>query len=71
MTVNELISGWSQKEKDDLKDLIEDCRERERVIKNAREKSLKGIEAIEDSLRGDLGEMVWGIVANPNSIGKC
>jgi len=71
MTVDELISTWSQKEQDDLKDLIEDCREREKVIKEARERSLKGIEAIEMTLRGDLGEMIWAITANRNSIGKC
>jgi len=71
MTVNEIIAGWSDQEKEDLKDLIEECREREKIIKDARDKSLKGIEVIESALLGDLGEMVWAIVANQDSMGRC
>jgi hypothetical protein len=71
MTVDELIAGWSQKERDDLKDLIDDCREREKVIREAREKSLKGIEIIEMEHRGQMAELIWAVIANHDSIGKC
>ena len=71
MTVDELIAGWSSKEKEDLKDLIDDCREREKVIREAREKSLKGIEIIEMEHRGQMAELIWAIVSNHDSIGKC
>jgi hypothetical protein len=36
-TVDELVSGWTPEEKEMLKDLIDECREREKIlIENSR-----------------------------------
>lgn len=71
MSIDDLVSTLSEREKEFHKDLIVECRRREAAIKDAREKSLKGIEIIEYDLLGQVGEFVFFRVANKRSFGRC
>jgi ABC-type branched-subunit amino acid transport system ATPase component len=54
MTVDELIAGWTEEEKENLKELIEECREREKSIEENRRLSLEGLKRLADEIVGDL-----------------
>jgi hypothetical protein len=54
MTVDELITDWTEEEKENLKELIEECREREKSIEENRRLSLKGLKRLADEIVGDL-----------------
>ena len=71
MSIDEFVSTLSEREKEFHKDLIVECRRREAAIKDARERSLKGIEIIANDLLGQVGEVVFFRVANKKSFGKC
>lgn len=70
MTIDELVSTLTVEEKEYHKDLIEECRRREAAIKEAREKSLKGIEIIANDLLGEVGEFIFYRIANKKSLGR-
>jgi hypothetical protein len=59
MTVNELISDWTDQEKEDLKDLIGECREREKQIEENRRLSLDGLKRLADEIVGDLVDYLY------------
>jgi len=69
MSIDDFVSTLSEAEFH--KDLIVELRRREAPIKDAREKSLKGIEIIEYDLLGQVGESVFFRVANKRSFGRC
>ena len=71
MTIDDFVSTLSEREKEYHKDLIEECRRREAAIKEARERSLKGIEIIANDLLGQVGEFIFFRVANKRSFGRC
>ena len=56
MTVDELISKWTPKERENLKELIKESQEREKRIQQAEKSSLRGITRITDNLIGWLVE---------------
>jgi iron-sulfur cluster repair protein YtfE (RIC family) len=55
-TVDEVIASWTPEEREQFKDLIDECKKRERMIADNRDKSLKGIKAIVDNMIGGLYE---------------
>ena len=71
MSIDDFVSTLSEAGKEFYKDLIVEFRRREAAIKDARGKSLKGIEIIEYDLLGQIGEFVFFRVANKKSLGRC
>lgn len=71
MSIDDFVLMLSEREKEFHKDFIAECRRREAAIKDAQEKSLKGVEIIEDHLLGQVGEFVFFRVANKRSFGRC
>jgi hypothetical protein len=58
MTVDETIVGWTDEEREDLKDLIDDCRQREKMIERARIESMRGLMRLTDNVIGELAEEI-------------
>jgi hypothetical protein len=54
MDVKELVGKWSPEEREKLKDLIEECLEREEAIKESGKRGDRAIKALGLDLRG------WG-----------
>lgn len=67
MTVDELISTWTSFEREQFKDLIDECRGREIQISDARAESLKRIKMISDDFNGRVGEALWFQMSNRKS----
>lgn len=51
-SVNEIISEWTKEEREKLKDLIEECRERERRLIENSEACKNNLSKITDCLKG-------------------
>jgi hypothetical protein len=67
-TVNEVVAEWSEEERERLKDLIKDCREREKgVIENSR-RSRENLAKLTDSLTS-LFSNSCGIGEKANEMG--
>jgi len=67
-TVNELVSEWSEEERERLRDLIEECREREkRLIENSR-RSAENLTKLTDSLTAIFSD-AYEIREKANKIG--
>lgn len=67
-TVDELVAEWSEEERERLKDLIKDCREREKgVIENSK-RSRENLAKLTDSLTS-LFSNSCGIREKANTIG--
>ena len=61
ITVDELIATWTPEEREALKDLIEECREREKANMRARVETARGLVRLADNLIGQLAEEVLNI----------
>jgi len=59
-TVEELISEWTPEEREKFKDLIEECREREKCNHRNLRQSLAGLKRITDNLIGKIIEENMG-----------
>jgi len=53
-TVDQLVSEWTEEEREKLKDLIEECREREKNISENSKRSRENLTKINESLQSFL-----------------
>ena len=53
-TVDQLVSEWTEEEREKLKDLIEECREREKTISENSKKSRESLAEINKSFQSFL-----------------
>ena len=53
-TVDQLVSEWTEEEREKLKDLIEECREREKTISENSKGSRESLAKINESLQSFL-----------------
>jgi predicted nucleic acid-binding Zn-ribbon protein len=53
-TVDQVVSEWSEEEREKLKDLIEECREREKKISENSKRSRENLAKINESLQSFL-----------------
>lgn len=56
-TVDQLVSEWTEEEREKLKDLIEECREREKKISESSKRSCENLTKINESLRSFLSSL--------------
>ena len=56
-TVDQLVSEWTEEEREKLKDLIEECREREKKISESSKRSRENLTKINESLRSFLSSL--------------
>lgn len=61
ITVDELIATWTPGEREALKGLIEECREREKANMRARIETARGLVRLADNLIGQLAEEVLNV----------
>jgi hypothetical protein len=66
--VDELVAEWSEEEREQLKDLIEECREREKEIMENSGRSRENLIKLTDSLTS-LFSNSWEIKEEFNMIG--
>ena len=66
--VDELVAEWSAEERDQLKDLIEECREREKEIIENSIRSRENLTKLTDSLTA-LFSQSWEFRKKVNMIG--
>lgn len=66
--VDELVAEWSEEEKEQLKDLIEECREREKEIMENSRRSRENLIKLTDSLTSLFSDS-WEIREKANMIG--
>jgi hypothetical protein len=53
-TVDQLVSGWTEEEREKLKDLIDECRERERKSLERAKRNNENISKLTESLQSFL-----------------
>jgi predicted nucleic acid-binding Zn-ribbon protein len=56
-TVDQLVSEWTEEEREKLKDLIEECREREKKISESSQRSRENLSKISESLQSFLSNL--------------
>jgi predicted nucleic acid-binding Zn-ribbon protein len=56
-TVDQLVSEWTEEERENLKDLIEECREREKKISESSKRSCENLTKINESLQSFLSSL--------------
>jgi len=56
-TVDQLVSEWTEEEREKLKDLIEECREREKKISESSKRSCENTTKINESLQSFLSSL--------------
>jgi len=56
-TVDQLVSEWTEEEREKLKDLIEECREREKKISESSKRSRENLTKINESLQSFLSSL--------------
>jgi predicted nucleic acid-binding Zn-ribbon protein len=56
-TVDQLVSEWTEEERENLKDLIEECREREKKISESSKRSRENLTKINESLQSFLSSL--------------
>ncbi len=56
-TVDQLVSEWTEEEREKLRDLIDECRERERIISENSTRSYENLAKIDESLRSFLSSL--------------
>ena len=56
-TVDQLVSEWTEEEREKLKDLIEECREREKKISESSKRSREDLTKINESLQSFLSSL--------------
>jgi predicted nucleic acid-binding Zn-ribbon protein len=56
-TVDQLVSEWTEEEREKLKDLIDECREREKKISENSERSRENLAKIDESLQSFLSSL--------------
>jgi predicted nucleic acid-binding Zn-ribbon protein len=56
-TVDQLVSEWTEEEREKLKDLIEECREREKKISENSTRSRENLTKINESLQSFLSSL--------------
>ncbi len=56
-TVDQVVSEWTEEEKEKLRDLIDECREREKKISENSERSRENLAKIDESLRSFLSSL--------------
>ena len=61
MTVDELISTWTEGERERHKDLIEECRQRERFNKDTQMEHARLLLKMSDAMTGRLAEALLTI----------
>jgi len=65
--VDELIKDWTDEEKEELKDLIEECRERETRNHENSVRNAKLLQAISDHRLGELAEILYHLMKGEKS----
>jgi predicted nucleic acid-binding Zn-ribbon protein len=53
-TVDQLVSEWTEEEREKLKELIDECREREKKISENSKRSCENLAKIDESLQSFL-----------------
>jgi chromosome segregation ATPase len=56
-TVDQLVSEWTEEEREKLKDLIEECREREKKILESSKRSRENLTKLTESLHSFLSSL--------------
>ncbi len=56
-TVDQLVSEWTEEEREKLRDLIDECRERERIISENSTRSYENLAKIDESLQSFLSSL--------------
>ena len=56
-TVDQLVSEWTEEERERLRDLIEECREREKKISESSKRSCENLTKINESLGSLLSSL--------------
>ena len=56
-TIDQLVSEWTEEEREKLKDLIEECREREKNISENSKRSRESLAKINGSLQSFLSSL--------------
>ncbi len=56
-TVDQLVSEWTEEEREKLKDLIEECREREKKISESSKRNGENLTKINESLQSFLSSL--------------
>jgi len=56
-TVDQLVSEWTEEEREKLKDLIEECREREKTIFESSKRNSENLTKINESLHSFLSSL--------------
>ena len=70
MTVDELIQAWSPAERELLKDLITECKDREAKIKENSKVSQRLLKAISDHKLGELAETLYFLMKGGGTHGN-
>ena len=70
MTVDELIQAWSPAERELLKDLIAECKDREEKIKDNREVTTRMLKSISDFKLGELAETLYFLMKGGGTHGN-
>jgi DNA-binding ferritin-like protein len=56
-TVDQLVSEWTEEEREKLRELIDECREREKKISESSKRSHENLIKIEESLQSFLSSL--------------
>jgi hypothetical protein len=56
-TVEELVSGWTEEEREKLRDLIEESREREKKLLESSKKNNENLTKLDESLHSFLSSL--------------
>jgi predicted nucleic acid-binding Zn-ribbon protein len=56
-TVDQLVSEWTEEEREKLRDLIEECRERERRLSEISERNSQNVSNLDESLHSFLSNL--------------
>jgi hypothetical protein len=56
-TVDELVSGWTEEEKEKLRDLIEESREREKKLSENSKRTAENLTRLDESLHSFLSSL--------------
>jgi len=66
MTVFDLISNWTESERNQLDDLIKECREREKFNRDTHLKNIRALYKLQDTL--NVAWALWVIKVTRNQI---
>jgi len=67
-TVDEVVSAWTEEEREQFKDLIEECRQREKILKENSRRTIESLDELTQSLTSLISKS-WEIREQVNRVG--